>query len=226
MERRAGRWARAASIGLAAVVASGGMALAPAGADGPVRYEPPVEAEVVEPFHVDGGPYSRGNRGLDYGTEPGTEVRAAADGSVTFAGTVAGSRHVTVLHEDGIRTSYSFLDEVRVARGQRVRRGQVVGTTRGELHFGARRGDAYFDPASLFDGLVKVRLVKFDRPPGTGPGGERSALRQLAGGFIGAGKFIAKGGGAAVNLGKDGLGWVGDGTGQLARSAVTTRGRH
>ena len=35
------------------------------------------------------------------------------------------------------------------------------------LHLGARRGDAYFDPAALFDaGPPQVHLVPFDEPPG------------------------------------------------------------
>ncbi|MBV8386955.1 MAG: M23 family metallopeptidase, partial [Acidimicrobiia bacterium] len=42
---------------------------------------------------------------MDYATAPGTEVRAAADGEVVFAGQVGGTLHVVVLHGDGIRTS-------------------------------------------------------------------------------------------------------------------------
>jgi len=57
-------------------------------------------------------------------------VRAAADGEVTFAGQVGGSHHVVVLHADGLRTSYSFLDTVAVHRGDHVVQGDVVGTSR------------------------------------------------------------------------------------------------
>jgi triacylglycerol esterase/lipase EstA (alpha/beta hydrolase family) len=201
-------------------LAAGPVAVAPAGAAGSVRYEEPVDATVVEPFHVEGGPYSRGNRGSDYGTAPGTEVRAAADGTVTFAGTVAGSRHVTVLHDDGVRTTYSYLDEIRVARGQQVRRGQVVGTTVGQLHLSARRGDAYFDPATLFGGPPKVRLVKFDQPTGNGLRGERSAIRQLTGGFRSVARVVAHGGGAAAGAVGDGVAWAADAGGQLARTGI------
>jgi hypothetical protein len=106
-----------------------------------------------------------------------------ADGVVTFAGSVGGTRHVAVLHPDGVRTTYSFLDGIEVVVGQRVRRGQRVGTTVGSLHLGARRGDAYFDPLSLFDsGPPQVHLVPFDDPPGAGDRGERSAISQLIGG--------------------------------------------
>jgi len=176
---------RAMACALALAVGSMVVAVAPAVAKSPPRYVPPVEVPVVDPFRPPSRPYGPGNRGLEYGTLPGTEVRAAAPGLVTFAGVVAGSRHVTVLHEDGIRTTYSFLDSAAVVVGQHLSQGTVVGTTVAHLHFGARSGDSYLDPASLFGG-VSVWLVPFDEPPGNGPAGERSAIRQLLGGIGGA----------------------------------------
>ncbi|RPI21354.1 MAG: M23 family metallopeptidase, partial [Actinobacteria bacterium] len=142
---------------------------APVGAADPPPYRPPVDAPVLDPFRPPASRYGPGNRGIEYATAPGTPVEAAADGTVTFAGRVAGTRHVTVLHPDGVRTTYSFLDDIAVVVGQRVKQGQRVGTTVGPLHLGARRGDAYFDPATLFDpGAPQVRLVPFDEPPGDG----------------------------------------------------------
>src|SRR5437667_3314900 len=113
-------------------------------------YRPPVTAPVADPFRPPPQPWAAGNRGLDYATRPGQEVRAAADGEVVFAGPVAASLHVVVLHPDGLRTSYSFLGSVRVGRGDHVRQGEVVGTAGIQaLHFGARARDAYLDPALL-----------------------------------------------------------------------------
>lgn len=203
MPHRGWTWRRrgvAVLVGLA--ITAGSLATGPsAGATAGVDYEPPVAAAVTDPFRVEGGPYSAGNRGLDYGTVSGADVGAAADGVVTFAGEVGRTRHVTVLHDDGVRTSYSFLDEIRVVQGQRVRQGQSVGTTRDQLHFGARRGDAYFDPATLFDDEPVVYLVPFDEPPGLGPGSERSAIRQLIGGFSAVARTVARGGSLAVSAG-------------------------
>ena len=92
---------------------------------------------------------------------PGTRVGAAADGAVVFAGMVGGSLHVVVRHADGIRTSYSFLRTVLVHRGDRVVRGEPVGTAGDRFHFGARIGDVYIDPALLFGdaGPSRVHLV-------------------------------------------------------------------
>ena len=188
----------------------------------PPAYEVPVDAPVVDPFRPPVSRFGPGNRGLEYGTDPGTEVRAAAGGVVTFAGAVAGARHVTVLHEDGLRTSYSFLDRVDVVVGQRVRPGQVLGTTLGHLHLGARAGDAYLDPASLFGvGPPHVELVPFDDPPGEGEQGERSAIGQLIGGLGGVAGDLAEGAADRI-LSSSGAtaDWLRDNGGQLARTAA------
>ena len=113
-----------------------------------VFYQPPTEGIVVDPFRPPAHPGAPGNRGLEYATRPGSPVRAAAAGVVTFAGQVAGGRHVTVAHADGVRTSYSFLAAVAVRAGQAVEAGQVLGTTGTSFHFGARIGEAYVDPAT------------------------------------------------------------------------------
>lgn len=200
MPHRDGR-ARRARVGVLAVVASLLGAVVPLGTAGaaPPPYRPPVQAAVLDGFRPPATPYGPGNRGLEYDTLPGTEVRVAADGQVTFAGQVAGSRHVTVLHDDGVRTTYSFLDRVNVVAGQRLRQGTVVGTTVGRLHMSARTGDAYFDPASLFDDdPPRVRLVPFDEPPGRARSGEQSAIRQLIGAAGGIGSSIGQAVGEAL----------------------------
>lgn len=154
---------------------------------GEVRYVPPVDAPVADGFRAPETPFGPGNRGLEYDTVAGTEVRASADGEVVFAGPVAGSQHLTLRHADGVRTSYSFLRDLRVRRGDAVSQGTVLGTTEMRLHFGARLGDHYFDPSSLFQasGAVEVELVPFEVPPGGSPETERLALRQMTPGPTG-----------------------------------------
>jgi Peptidase family M23/Putative serine esterase (DUF676) len=192
------------SAGLAVTVVAAGPA-APAGAQASQptpTYEPPVSAPIADPFRPPAGPYGPGNRGLEYDTEPGDPVWASADGTVVFAGPVAGALHVTLRHADGVRTSYSFLEAVDVVLGQRLRRGDRVGVAGERLHFGARAGDAYFDPATLFaGGDVEVELLPFEIPPGSTPESEARALAQLA--LDDAGGFSVPGVGAA-------LGWLYD----------------
>lgn len=143
------------------------MAAAP---PGPVHYQPPVDAPITDPFRPPKTPYGPGNRGIEYATEPGTPVRAAGDGVVAFAGFVAGRRYVTVDHADGVRTSYSYLAEIDVRVGQQVHGGDVIGTTGRRFQIGARRGDVYFDPATLWATGRRAVLVPLDGGPGGAAG--------------------------------------------------------
>jgi hypothetical protein len=146
-----------------------------------VDYRPPVAGEVVDPFRPPSHPYGPGNRGLDYAVAPGSPVTAAADGEVVFAGAVGTSLHVTVRHDDDLRTSYSFLATVAVRAGERIRQGQPLGSAFGRVHFGVRdRGGAYLDPASLFHGdQPYVRLVPGRDEGRSGLSTEVGMLRRL-----------------------------------------------
>lgn len=177
---------RAVAVATAILVAVSTFVLVPAAAGEappPVVHTPPVDAPVVDPFRPPATEYGAGNRGLAYDLAAGTPVRATADGSVVFAGRVGASQHVTVLHADGLRTSYSFLSGVAVRRGDPVRRGDVVGEAGRGFHLGARDGDSYLDPESLFgERVVDVRLVAHAEPlPPTDAGllAEQAALRDL-----------------------------------------------
>src|SRR5262249_23852509 len=139
------------------------------GADG-VSYLPPVDAPVTDPFHLPLGPFGPGNRGLGYVTLPGTPVRASADGTVTFAGPVAGALYVTVAHADGVRTTYAYWPGVDAALGQTVRRGQQRGTTTTRFPLGARIGDPYIAPPPLSAGpSVPGALLPLDGAPAPPP---------------------------------------------------------
>lgn len=121
----------------------------------------PVRGPIVDPWRPPPDPYAAGNRGIDVATKPGTVVLSPADGVVTFAGQVGGSRFVVVASPDGIRITLGFLATVGVRTGQVVRRGQRVGTAGGSVHIGARvSDDGYVDPTPLFaSGPPHVRLV-------------------------------------------------------------------
>lgn len=121
----------------------------------PVVYRPPVDAPVADRFRPPAAPYGAGNRGVEYATPPGAEVRAVAPGVVAFAGRVGTTLHVSIVHADGLRTTYSYL-QADVRRGDRVEAGEVVGRAGERFHLGARVGDAYLDPEQLF-GVTKGR---------------------------------------------------------------------
>jgi hypothetical protein len=123
---------------------------------------PPVNGPIVRGFEAPASRFDPGHRGLDIAVPPGTPVHAAADGTVVFAGVVAGSRFVTIAHPDlsregPLETTYSFLSRIGVRPGSTVNAGDVVGTsgtghpgsTRPALHFGVRRSGRYVDPAPM-----------------------------------------------------------------------------
>ncbi|HEX5587943.1 MAG TPA: M23 family metallopeptidase, partial [Acidimicrobiia bacterium] len=150
----------------------------------------PVDGALVRPFEEPSSVYGAGHRGADLAAAPGTPVRAANDGEVTFAGSVAGTLHVTVTHAGGLRTSYSFLQSVAVHTGDVVARGEVIGATGGTnddhhgdvLHLGLRLGDRYLDPMLLFRPVDLTRVVHLapTDPPDESPWTESDERRELA----------------------------------------------
>ena len=125
----------------------------------PPSYRMPVDGPVVRRFEPPSSDYGPGHRGIDIDVPPGTPVRAAERGRVHHAGQVAGIVWVSIDHADGVRTSYGPLTSLRVAAGDDVTRGEVIGLLadggHGEpdvdrgLHLGARRGGVYIDPLRL-----------------------------------------------------------------------------
>ncbi len=122
-------------------------------------YQPPVDSPIVDHFRPPACLWCAGNRGIDYSPPPGTPVRAANNGRVTFAGRVGFDMFVVITHDDGLRTTYGYLGSIAVSEGQWVARGTVVATSGIELHFGVRRGDVYLDPEQLFGARLRARLV-------------------------------------------------------------------
>ena len=154
-------WRRLASA--IAVVAAAVVSAAPAAADhrgDALVFRPPVDAPVTDPFRPPQDPYGPGNRGVEYDTEPGDVVRAAAAGTVVFSGAVAGSLYVTVDHGGGVVSTYSYLQRISVRTGTQVAQGQVIAIAGERLHFSVRVNGSYADPAG-FVGVrrVRVRLV-------------------------------------------------------------------
>jgi murein DD-endopeptidase MepM/ murein hydrolase activator NlpD len=130
-------------------------------------YQPPVDGSVVDGFRPPANPYGPGNRGWEYDVQRSAVVRAPADGVVTFAGQVGGTRTIVIQHDDGVRTTLSKLARVDVRKGEPVAAGQAIGEATNQVYFGARCGDVYIDPPTLLG--RRVRLVPLDG----GTGGQR-----------------------------------------------------
>ncbi|WP_152998224.1 M23 family metallopeptidase [Curtobacterium luteum] len=127
---------------------------------------------VVRPWEAPADDYSAGHRGVDVPAPIGTPVVAVADGTVSFAGAVAGRSVVSVDHGGGL---VSTLDSVSpaVRTGDAVSQGGVVGrvavghcpATDPCVHLGARLDDRYVDPTPYLPAAAwPVLLPESDWP--------------------------------------------------------------
>ncbi|MGV0362378.1 M23 family metallopeptidase [Corynebacterium minutissimum] len=123
----------------------------------------PTATQVLRGFEPPEQRWLAGHRGVDLALPVGASVRAAGDGVVHFAGSVAGKPVVSIKHDDGIRTTYQPVF-ARVKKGEHVKEGDVIGTLAPSvdgypgLHWGAMEGrEDYIDPLGLL-GEPAIRL--------------------------------------------------------------------
>ncbi len=125
---------------------------------------PPTAGFVSSSFGVRISPFSRANEagdgllgyhsGLDITNAEGTPIQSTADGTVTSAGWGTGyGLMVVVRHTAELETVYAHLARVDVRVGQRVQRGDILGTmgrtgnaTGVHLHYEVRRGGRPVNP--------------------------------------------------------------------------------
>ncbi len=100
------------------------------------------------------------HNGMDFSAPRGTEVFATGKARVKKAKLVAGYGNLIVLdHGFGYETYYAHLKEIKVRRGQRVGRGEVIGTvgntgvsTGPHLHYEVRKNDRPVNPMNFYYG--------------------------------------------------------------------------
>ncbi|MGZ4397962.1 MAG: peptidoglycan DD-metalloendopeptidase family protein, partial [Gaiellaceae bacterium] len=158
----------------------------------------PADGAVLATFRYDlAHPYEGGqHRGVDVAGEPGSTVRAAADGSVSFAGSVPGSgRVVTVQTPDGYAVTLVGLGSIGVSKGASVSEGQAVGTIDGagngespvpHVHLGIRvESDpkGYVDPLSFLPARAPAAEPTTPAEPGEdgGPSSQDAPGEQTTG---------------------------------------------
>jgi murein DD-endopeptidase MepM/ murein hydrolase activator NlpD len=101
----------------------------------------------------------RAHKGIDYAAPTGTGVKAAADGTVAFAGWQGGYGNVIILeHQRSYSTVYGHLSAFAkgLRKGQRVRQGEVIGrvgatglATGPHLHYEFRLNGVQRDPLKV-----------------------------------------------------------------------------
>jgi murein DD-endopeptidase MepM/ murein hydrolase activator NlpD len=122
------------------------------------RFAKPGSGSATSPFgawRTLNGDYRSRHLGLDLGARKGAPVRAIGEGKVTMvdSGFLTGGT-VVVIHGAGIASTYFHLDDIKVAFGDVVKRGTVLGkvglsgrTTGPHIHVGIRVAGGFVDPA-------------------------------------------------------------------------------
>jgi murein DD-endopeptidase MepM/ murein hydrolase activator NlpD len=111
----------------------------------------PVLGPVTSPF---GWRWGRMHEGIDIGASSGTPIRAAAAGTVIYAGWLGGYGNLTVIdHGGGIATAYGHQSSIAAGYGATVAQGEVIGyvgstghSTGPHLHFEVRVNGVPQDP--------------------------------------------------------------------------------
>ena len=97
--------------------------------------------------------------GIDFSAQMGTETYATGDGVVydVEKGHWGYGNMVTIDHGFGYKTRYAHLQKAAVRKGQKVKRGQLIGyigntgkTTGVHLHYEVLKNDVQIDPINFF----------------------------------------------------------------------------
>lgn len=121
--------------------------------DGERRFRWPVRGRIISDFGVKPG--GTRNDGINLAVPEGTEVKAAEDGTVIYAGNeLKGYGNlVLVRHADGWVSAYAHNNDLTVKRGDTVRRGDTIAragasgsVSQPQLHFELRKGNKPVDP--------------------------------------------------------------------------------
>jgi murein DD-endopeptidase MepM/ murein hydrolase activator NlpD len=120
------------------------------------KFEWPIEGKIILPFG--GGDDGVKNDGINIAAWMGEPIRAAAAGTVIYAGNeLKGYGNLVLIrHENGYTTAYAHAESLLVSRGDSVRQGQTIayagdtGDVRTpQVHFEIRQGVKPVDPKPL-----------------------------------------------------------------------------
>jgi murein DD-endopeptidase MepM/ murein hydrolase activator NlpD len=99
----------------------------------------------------------RPHHGTDFGARRGTPLLAVNSGKVSFAGRMGGyGKVVKIKHGGGYESLYAHQSRIRVKKGQKVKKGQIIGyvgntgrSTGPHLHFGLMKHGRWINPMSV-----------------------------------------------------------------------------
>jgi len=92
----------------------------------------PAQGYVSRGFGLKPSPFTglkQPHLGIDIAAPKGTPVRSTADGVVDYTGWHKGlGKLIAVDHGHGYETRYGHLNQIKVKKGQRIKRGELIGT--------------------------------------------------------------------------------------------------
>ena len=112
-------------------------------------YIKPIDGEISSPFSYD----VNGNQGINIQAPQGEPVKATNDGTIVLVS--RGSTQPTVVlirHDSEILSAYSNISDVNLSKGDRVKRGQIIGVVSmgaDHLHFEIIKGTDRIDPITF-----------------------------------------------------------------------------
>lgn len=117
-----------------------------------VSFLNPVDGVLTSAF---GERWGRSHKGIDIGADNGTEIYAADDGEVVFAGEMSGyGNYIVISHCGGFETAYGHCGRLFAQAGETVEKGQVIASvgstgnsTGPHLHFEIRKDGEFINPA-------------------------------------------------------------------------------
>lgn len=110
----------------------------------------PVQGKIIRA-------YAKGrNEGIDISADPGTPVKAAADGTVAAITSSADQVPIVVVrHKDNLLTVYANVTDIKVKKDQRIKQGQQLAALRegseSYVHFEVRNGFDSVDPTPYLE---------------------------------------------------------------------------
>ncbi len=118
----------------------------------------PIKGPTLAPY----GPLKNGtqNDGINIGGKKGSPVKASEHGTVIYRGNDIESygNLVLIKHNDTWVSTYGHLKDIKIKRGERIKRGQIIGTVgttghvkKPQLHFELRRHHRPVDPTAYLE---------------------------------------------------------------------------
>ncbi|MCY6485287.1 peptidoglycan DD-metalloendopeptidase family protein [Clostridium aestuarii] len=113
----------------------------------------PCRGSISSPF---GRRWGRIHKGIDIAANKGTPIKAAYDGTISYAGWIEGyGKVVKINHGNGLETLYAHCSAIKVKKGQNVKKGELIGnvgstghSTGPHVHFEVRINGIAQNPVS------------------------------------------------------------------------------